>query len=146
MTKDARTWFSSATGRRITAVEIADHLDVTRNTVNRRLAEGLPADDIIKLSRALDVSPIRALVDLDYLTNDEAMDYLDGDGTLLATGVVARSTCSPLTAVGPDDDCEAVTVLPPVPESAEQALSSGTTAAQAATAATTRVRVSIPQP
>lgn len=82
---DAREWFSSASGRKITATEIAKHLGVSRNTANARIADGLSSDDIIKLARALKVRPLDALIEFGKLDHDEVLDFLEGGGTLVAT-------------------------------------------------------------
>lgn len=80
---DYRTWFKSATGRRVTADDIATALGVSRATATRRLTEGLNPGDVIKASRALGVNPVDALVDLGHLAHGEAMDFLDSDGKLV---------------------------------------------------------------
>lgn len=85
---DERDWFTSATGKRVTAVEMAEILNVSRNSVNTRLKRGLDADEIIVISRGLGLSPIHALVELGKLTDNEVMDFLDGDGTLLVSASV----------------------------------------------------------
>lgn len=82
---DYREWFKSATGRRVTAEEVAQILNVSRATATRRLTEGLDPGDVIKLSRTLGVNPVMALVDLDHLTHKEALDFLDGEGQLVET-------------------------------------------------------------
>lgn len=82
---DYRDWFRSATGRRVTAEEIATALGVSRATATRRLVDGMDPGDVIKLSRALRVNPVEALVDLGHLTHGEAMDFLDSDGQLVDT-------------------------------------------------------------
>lgn len=71
--------------RRITAVWIGEVLDVTEKTARKRLADGLPAGDVITLCRAADVNPVTALVEMDMLTPDEVHGYLDSDGKLLAS-------------------------------------------------------------
>lgn len=82
---DYREWFKSATGRRVTAEEVAQILNVSRATATRRLTDGLDSSDVIKLSRALSVNPVMALVDLDHLTHKEAVEFLDGEGQLVET-------------------------------------------------------------
>lgn len=82
---DYREWFKSATGRRVTAEEVAQILNVSRATATRRLTDGLDSGDVIKLSRALSVNPVMALVDLDHLTHKEAVEFLDGEGQLVET-------------------------------------------------------------
>ena len=71
--------------RKITVVEIAKHLDVSRNTARSRLDEGLTSDEIIQLARALHLNPVTALDELGKLSRQEIFDYLDSDGTLLST-------------------------------------------------------------
>lgn len=81
--QDAREWFSSTAGKRVTAVDMAEILNISRNATNSRLAKGLDADDLIAISRGLEISPIHALVELGKVTYDEVLDFLEGDGTLL---------------------------------------------------------------
>lgn len=78
-------WFSSMAKRRVTVTEVAQHLDVSRKTATNRLEAGLSADDLIVISRALDLSPIHALVELGAITHEEAFEFVDGDGQLLHT-------------------------------------------------------------
>ncbi|CAB0824413.1 DNA-binding protein [Corynebacterium diphtheriae] len=80
-----KDWFSSMADRKITVVEIAKHLDVSRNTARSRLDEGLTSDEIIQLSRALHLNPVTALNELGKLESQEIFDCLDSDGTLLTT-------------------------------------------------------------
>lgn len=80
-----KAWFSSMAGRKITVVEIAKHLEVSRNTARSRLDEGLTSDEIIQLARSLHLNPVTALNELGKLDVHEIFDYLDSDGTLLAT-------------------------------------------------------------
>lgn len=84
---DYRDWFRSATGRRITAEEIGDILGLSRPSVTRRLTspDGLSADEVIAVSRASNVNPVEALVDLGHLEAAEAMAFLDSDGQLVET-------------------------------------------------------------
>ena len=80
-----KAWFSSMADRKITVVEIAKHLNVSRNTARSRLDEGLTSDEIIQLARALHLNPVTALNELGKLGAQEIFDYLDSDGTLLST-------------------------------------------------------------
>lgn len=84
---DYRDWFRSATGRRITAEEIGDILGLSRPSVTRRLTspDGLSADEVIAVSRASNVNPVEALVDMGHLEVAEAMAFLDSDGQLVET-------------------------------------------------------------
>lgn len=82
---DSRQWFSEMANRRITVTEIADHLGVSRKTAQTRITEGLSANDIIALSRALNLNPTIALVEHDILTHSEVFDFMDSDGTTIAT-------------------------------------------------------------
>lgn len=89
---DAKAWFSEASRQRVTDELVARALDVTRKTANKRLNEGLSADDVIELARAFKVNPAMALVELDHITYEDVADYLDSDGQLVATaepGVLA---------------------------------------------------------
>ena len=80
-----KDWFSSMADRKITVVEIAKHLEVSRNTARSRLDEGLTSDEIIQLARALHLNPVTALNELGKLEGQEIFDFLDSDGSLLAT-------------------------------------------------------------
>ena len=80
-----KDWFSSMADRKITVVEIAKHLSVSRNTARSRLDEGLTSDEIIQLARALHLNPVTALNELGKLEGQEVFDFLDSDGTLLTT-------------------------------------------------------------
>lgn len=82
---DSRQWFSEMAKRRITVTEIADHLGVSRKTAQTRITEGLSSDDLIAISRALNLNPTIALVEHDILTHNEVFDYMDSDGTTVAT-------------------------------------------------------------
>lgn len=80
-------WFSSMARRRVTVTvtEIGKHLGVTRRTATNRLNEGLTADELITVSKALDLSPIHALVELGKISAEDVFDFVDGDGKLLST-------------------------------------------------------------
>lgn len=82
---DIKTWLSENSHRRITDQDIATMLNVTRKTANKRINDGLPADDLITLCGELGVNRVLALVELGYIPHDDAMEYLDSDGALLAT-------------------------------------------------------------
>lgn len=82
---DVKRWFAETAHRQITDSTIADILKVTRKTANKRVNEGLTADDLIAISRALDVNPVIALVEMDHVSYDEVEDFLDSDGQLVAT-------------------------------------------------------------
>lgn len=71
--------------RKITVIEIAKHLNVSRNTARSRLDEGLTSDEIIQLARALHINPVTALDELGKLEGQEIFDHIDSDGTLLST-------------------------------------------------------------
>lgn len=78
-------WFASMAGRRVTVTEIAEYLGVSRRTATDHVNDGLTSDELITVSRRIEISPIHALVELGKLTYQEAFDFLDGDGQLLAT-------------------------------------------------------------
>jgi len=101
MTTDAREWFSSSAGRRITATEIAKHLGVSRNTANARLADGLGADDLIVISRALGVNPLDALTELGKLTYDEVFGFLEGEGKLVESATESELALELATRLNP---------------------------------------------
>nr|DAI75455.1 MAG TPA: helix-turn-helix, Psq domain [Caudoviricetes sp.] len=85
---DVKDIFASLAGRRVTAQDMADILETSRNTVNLRLKNGLAAEDVIAISRGLNINPVDALVELEKLTRDEVFNYLDGDAKLLATASI----------------------------------------------------------
>lgn len=72
-------------GQRITAQDIADQLDISRNATNSRMAKGLTADDIITIARGLGINPVTALEELGHVGVGEIFDYLDDDGKRLVT-------------------------------------------------------------
>ncbi|NKS66800.1 hypothetical protein GS461_13635 [Rhodococcus hoagii] len=80
-----KTVLEELAGRRLTAVEIGEILGVTEKTARKRLTDGLNASDVIAICRAVGVNPVEALVELEFVTMTEAMDFVDADGQLLAT-------------------------------------------------------------
>ena len=82
---DIKQWLSENTHRRITDQDVADILGTTRKTANRRLNEGLAADDLILICGKLGINRTMALVELDYIPYQDVIDYLDSDGQLVAT-------------------------------------------------------------
>lgn len=76
---------SESAHRRITDQEIASILGVTRKTANKRLNEGLPSDDLIRLCDELGINQTLALVELGRLTHEDVLEYLDSEGQLLET-------------------------------------------------------------
>ena len=80
-----KDWFSTVAGRRITVVEISKLLDMNRNTATTRMQDGLSSDEIITLARRLHINPVMALEELGKVTIKEIFDYVDSDGTLVAT-------------------------------------------------------------
>lgn len=82
---DTKKWLAETSHRRITDDVIAKILNVTRKTANKRINDGLPADDLVTISRALDINPVQTLVELGHIEYDEVEDFLDSDGQLVAT-------------------------------------------------------------
>ncbi|MEY8565153.1 helix-turn-helix transcriptional regulator [Corynebacteriaceae bacterium 7-707] len=83
---DFRHWLRDLNGRRVTADDIAHELGVSRTTVTRRLVnDELSTDELVKLSRAYDVNPLQALVDLGRITDAEVWGYLESEGQLVET-------------------------------------------------------------
>ena len=82
---DTKQWLTESAHRPIYDQEIADILGVSRKTANKRINDGLDASDLITLARGLGINPVMALQELGYLTINEVFDFLDADGTLLAT-------------------------------------------------------------
>lgn len=82
---EIKQWLSETSHRRITDQDIANILNVTRKTANKRLNEGLPADDLLTLCEELGINRILALVELGHVPYQEVLDFLDSDGALVAT-------------------------------------------------------------
>lgn len=82
---DIKQWLSETSHIRITDQGIADVLQVTRKTANKRLNEGLPADDLLTLCEVLGINRPLALVELGYIPYQEVLDFLDSDGALVST-------------------------------------------------------------
>lgn len=82
---EIKQWLSETSHRRITDQDIADILKVTRKTANKRLNEGLPAEDLLALCKALGINRALALVELGHLPYQEVLDFLDSDGALVST-------------------------------------------------------------
>ncbi len=81
---DIKAILSSLAGRKVTATDIAEILDISRNSANTRLKNGLVAEDVIATAKGLKINPTEALVELGKLTRDEVFAYIDGGDTLLA--------------------------------------------------------------
>lgn len=82
---ETKAWFSSRIGRRATATDIAEALNVSRNTANSRLGDGLDAGDTIAVCKHFGINPVEALVELGHITHQDAFDFVDSDGTMLTT-------------------------------------------------------------
>ncbi|MFS0295181.1 hypothetical protein [Corynebacterium striatum] len=82
---DIKQWLSETSHIRITDQGIADVLQVTRKTANKRLNEGLPVDDLLTLCEVLGINRPLALVELGYIPYQEVLDFLDSDGALVST-------------------------------------------------------------
>lgn len=82
---DIKQWLSETSHVRITDQGIADILQVTRKTANKRLNEGLPVDDLLTLCEVLGINRPLALVELGYIPYQEVLDFLDSDGALVST-------------------------------------------------------------
>lgn len=61
---DIKKWLTETARRPVTDSTIAEILDVTRKTANKRVNEGLTADDLIEVCRSLEINPVIALVEL----------------------------------------------------------------------------------
>ena len=85
---DIKDVFASHAGRRVTAQDIADILETSRNTVNLRLKNGLDSEDIITTARGLHINPVDALVELKKLSRAEVFDFIEGGAKLLATASI----------------------------------------------------------
>ena len=82
---DIKQWLTETARRPIYDQDIAQILGVTRKTANKRINAGLDASDLITVCRGLDINPVIALTELNYVTYDEVTDYLDSDGELVST-------------------------------------------------------------
>lgn len=82
---EIKQWLSETSHRRITDQDIADILGTTRKTANKRLNDGLTADDLITICGQLDINRTMALVELNYIPYRDVLDYLDSDGQLVET-------------------------------------------------------------
>lgn len=82
---DIKNLFSSLSGSKVTASDIAEILGVSRNAVNGRLQRGLTADDVIQIARGLDINPVECLQELGHVSLKDIYDFVDSDGTTLAT-------------------------------------------------------------
>lgn len=82
---EIKQWLSENTHRRITDQDVADALGTTRKTANKRLNDGLSADDLITICEKLGVNRTMALVELGYVPYEDVLDYLDSDGQLVST-------------------------------------------------------------
>lgn len=82
---EIKRWLSESAHRRITDQEIASILGVTRKTANKRLNEGLPSDDLIRLCDELGINQTLALVELGRIKHEDVLEYLDSEGQLLET-------------------------------------------------------------
>lgn len=82
---EIKRWLSESAHRRITDQEIASILGVTRKTANKRLNEGLPSDDLIRLCDKLGINQTLALVELGRIKHEDVLEYLDSEGQLLET-------------------------------------------------------------
>lgn len=83
---DIEAWLKEQNGgRRVTISDLAKILGVTRKTVRTRIDTGMPLDDLITICRALNIRPVDALVDQGIVTHQEVLDWIDSDGSLVAT-------------------------------------------------------------
>lgn len=82
---DTKKWLAETSRQRITDDVIAKILDVTRKTANKRINDGLSMDDLVTISRGLDINPVQTLVELGHLRYDEVEGFLDSDGQLVST-------------------------------------------------------------
>ncbi|CAB0559152.1 hypothetical protein FRC0259_01619 [Corynebacterium diphtheriae] len=87
---DMKKWFSQQVGTPITDQEVAEILDVTRKTANKRINGALTADDALKLSGAWKINPVLTLSELGFLTIQDVYDFFEGDGTTLAAATSAQ--------------------------------------------------------
>lgn len=82
---EIKQWLSETSHRRITDQEVANILNVTRKTANKRLNEGLPADDLLALCKEFGINRTLALVELGHVPYQDVLDFLDSDGALVST-------------------------------------------------------------
>lgn len=88
--KDLKAILGSMAERRVIAQEIADALQISRNAANDRMNRGLDAGDLITVCRALEINPVMALVELGHITYTEVFNFVDSDGTMLATATTQQ--------------------------------------------------------
>lgn len=74
---DFRDFYLAETGQRITAERLGEKLGLSRPTMTRRLTsgDGLSAEEIITLSRELNLPVVKALIDQGKLTDDDVFMY-----------------------------------------------------------------------
>ena len=82
---DIKQWLIETSGHRITDGEVAEILEVSRKTANKRLNSEVGADDLIKLCRALDINPVDGLVELRYINYRDVLDFFDSEGQIIDT-------------------------------------------------------------
>lgn len=84
---DFRDFYLEQTGQRITAERLGEKLGLSRPTMTRRLTsgEGLSAEEIITLSRELNLPVIKALIDQGKLTNDDISRYITDEPANLSS-------------------------------------------------------------
>lgn len=104
---DVKHILGSMAGRRVIAQEIADALGISRNAANDRMNRGLDAEDAIKVARSLEINPVELLVELGHLSHEDVFNFMDSDGTSLATATqeqliyrLAEDTLSPSEKLG----------------------------------------------
>jgi hypothetical protein len=77
-----REYLEERLARRVPNEELAVVLGVSLSTVKRRTLDGWPAEDVIRISRALDIPPVEVLVACGYLTAEEVEEAAAGTAAL----------------------------------------------------------------
>lgn len=120
---DIKQWLTETARRPIYDQDIAQILGVTRKTANKRINAGLDASDLITVCRDLNINPVIALTELNYVTYDEVTDYLDSDGELVSTASAGTLALQLARLLNPATRAEEIDEL----EARRQAKKSNTT-------------------
>lgn len=67
---------SRLAGLRVTATDIGDALEISRNSANNRLQKGLDADDILQLAEKYGINPVEALIAFELIPISAVRSYI----------------------------------------------------------------------
>lgn len=82
---EIKQWINETARLRLTDQDIAEMLNITRKTANKRLRDGLTADDLISICEHVGINKTLALVELGKIPHDDVLEYLDSEGQLVET-------------------------------------------------------------